>query len=321
VTRDHFADMTVGDTAFSLPAAGVSGVINGQFGPVILRVDEIQPEVVKTFDQVKGDIKKQIATQRAAEEINNQHDMIEDQRAAGSTLAETAAKYGLKTLTIAGVDENGNGEDEQPVADLPGGKDLVTAAFQSDVGLENDPIQIENRTGWAWYEVTAVKQARDRDLSEIKDRVVADWKKKQVDDRLLAKANDIRDRLAKGEDIAKVAGELGLQVQTAANLTRNTPASESLPAPAVAAAFGGPKGYAAVSPGSADETQIVLVVTDTIVPAFDAQSAGMAEVKKRLGLQISNDVLSQYIAVVQNDLGVSINQNALQQILQQQPGG
>jgi peptidyl-prolyl cis-trans isomerase D len=321
ITRDHFADMTVGDTAFSLPAGSVSGVINGQFGPVILRVDSVQPKVVKTFDEVKAELKQQIATQRAAEEITNQHDMIEDERAGGATLAETAAKYGLKPIAIPAVDATGKGEDGKPVADLPGGNDLVNAAFQSDVGIENDPIQIDNRTGWAWYEVTNVTPARDRQLSEVKDRVVADWKEKQVDDRLVAKANEIRDRLAKGEQIASIAAELSLQMQTADKLTRNTQASELLPAAAVSAAFDGPKGYAAVTPGTAPDTQIVLLVTDSVVPPFDANGTGMAEVKKQLGMQIANDVLAQYIAEMQNSLGVTINQAALQQVIQQQQPG
>lgn len=319
VGREHFADPAVANAAFSLGAGTVSPVINGTFGPVMLRVETIQPEVVKTFDEVKADIKKDIAVRRAAEDVNNQHDMVEDERASGSTLAETAAKYGLQTTAIPAVDRNGNGEDGKALTGIPGGMDLVNAAFQSDVGIENDPIQIDDRSGYVWYDVTAITQARDRQLDEARGEVVAAWKKKQAADKVLAKANEVRDRLAKGGDIAAVATELGVEVNSADKVIRSTPASNDLPAAAVAAAFEGPKGTVTVSPGSEEGAQVVILVKDASVPAYAAEGQNLDDVGKQLGVQISNDVLSQYIAEMQNQLGVTINQAALQQILATQP--
>ena len=113
-------------------------------------------------------------------------------------------------------------------------------------------------------------QARDRQLDEVRDRVIADWKKKATADKVLAKANEVRDRLAKGEDIAKIATELGLEVKTAEKVMRTTPASNDLPTAAVAAAFSGPKGTAVVSPGTDEGSQVVIVVTGNEVPAYAA---------------------------------------------------
>ena len=78
--------------------------------------------------------------------------------------------------------------------------------------------------------------------------MVAAWKHDKVDEALAAKANEIRDRLAKGEDIAKVAGELSLEVKTADKLTRAT-AGGRPDRRRRQGAFAGPKGSAAVAPG------------------------------------------------------------------------
>jgi peptidyl-prolyl cis-trans isomerase D len=320
ITQDHFADLKVAGTAFSLPAGGVSGLIDGQFGQVILKVDEIHPEVVKTFDEVKAAIKSQIATERASQEVLDQHDVIEDARAGGSTLAEIAQKYGLKTITIPAVDRTGKDESGNAVADIPGGSDLVAQAFQSDVGLENDPIVIDNRTGYVWYEVTNVTQARDRTLDEVKDKVVAAWKKNKIADTLTAKANDISDRIAKGEDLAKVAGELSLPVKTADKLTRSSQPTEDLSAAAIQAAFGGPVGHVATAAGAADETQVVLVVTGASTPDYVADAPEAKQLKEQVTAQISNDMMGQYLLELQNQVGVSINQTAVQQILGQPSG-
>jgi peptidyl-prolyl cis-trans isomerase D len=318
VTRDKLIDAAVADAAFGMAQPGVSGVIAGRFGPVMVRVSQIQPQVVKGFDEVKADLKKEIATQRAAQEVSDQHDVIEDARAGGETLAEVASKYGLKLVTLAAVDKDGKDKDGKDVADVPAG--LVAAAFDTDVGLENAPLAIGGG-GYVWYDVTAVTQARDRDLAEVKDKVADAWKREQVDEKLTAKANDIRDRLGKGEDIAKVATDLGTEVKTVADITRSTKANGDLTAAAIQGTFSGPKGTAAVAAGAADQTKVVLVVTASEVPPYFSGAPEMDQAKTQLADQISNDFLVQYMTQVQAQLGVSVNQAALAQAIGvSQPG-
>ena len=64
-------------------------MVDGRFGPVILRVTTIEPAVVTPFEQVKADLKTEIADERAVAEITDMHDAIEDARAGGDTLAES----------------------------------------------------------------------------------------------------------------------------------------------------------------------------------------------------------------------------------------
>lgn len=314
VTRDKLLDPKVADAAFALPANGVSGIVDGRFGPVMVRVTTIEPEAVKSFDEVKADIKKELAEARAAAEIADQLDVIEDARAGGDTLDDIAAKYGLKVITIPAVDQAGKDEKGNPITDIPGGTAIIPAAFQSDVGIENDPIQFAPNS-YVWFEVTAVNAARDRELSEVRDAVIADWKKDQLDKKLAAKAEDAKTRLGAGEDIARVAADLGVEVKTATAVKRSTTATDDLSAAVIQAAFSGPKGTAAVAAGVPPQSKVVLVVTDVVTPPYVAGMPEMADPKNQLSGQIGNDLLSQYIAQLQDRLGVHINQTALQTIL------
>jgi len=322
VTRDKIIDQKIAEAAFALAPNTVSGVVDGGFGPAILRVTTIEPQVVKTFDQAKDELKQQIATQRATTEVNDQHDVIEDARAGGSTLKEIAAKYGLKLVTIAAVDKTGKDPQGNPVADLVGSEALLQQAFQTDVGIANAPVQAGDN-GYTWYDVTAVTAERDRTLDEVKDKVIAAWKHDKVDETLTAKANEIKDRLAKGEDIAKVAGELSLEVKTADNVTRETKPEGDLTAAAVRGAFSGPKGTAAVAAGSADQSKVVLLVTDATVPTYFAGAPELAQNQDQFSSQMANDLLTQYTYQLQTQAGVQLNQSALQQAMglgqQQQP--
>ncbi|MBN9009625.1 MAG: peptidyl-prolyl cis-trans isomerase, partial [Rhizobiales bacterium] len=313
ITKDKLIDPAVAEATFGLAAPGVSPVIAGRFGPVMVRVSQITPAVTKSFDEVKADLKKEIATQRASQEISDQHDVIEDARAGGETLAEIATKYDLKLTNIAAVDKDG-----KDVPGLPAG--LVSSAFDTDVGLENAPLSVSG--GYVWYDVTAVTQARDRELSEVKDKIAEAWKREQVEEKLTAKANDLRDRLQKGEDIAKAAGDLGAEVKTVSDITRSTKASGDLTQAAILGTFSGPKGTAAVAAGAADQTKVVLVVTASEVPPYFSDAPDMAQAKSQLADQLSNDFLTGYMTQLQAELGgVSVNQAALAQAIgATQPG-
>jgi peptidyl-prolyl cis-trans isomerase D len=316
VTRDKILDPKIADAAFSLAPNSVSGVVDGGFGPAIIRVTTVESQVVKAFAEVKDELKQEIAAQRAVGEVNDQHDVIEDARAGGSTLKEIAGKYGLKLVTIPAVDKSGKDQAGNPVAGLPGGEALLGEAFQTDVGVANAPVRTADNS-YVWYDVTGVTAAHDRTLDEVKDKVIAAWKHDKVNELMTAKANEIKDRLAKGEDIAKVAQELGVDVKTADNVTREAAPTGDLTAAAVQSAFGGPKGTAAVAPGKADQSKIVLVVTDTTVPPYFAGSPDIAASQERTSADISNDLLAQYTVQLQNRIGLQLNQTALQQAMGQ----
>jgi peptidyl-prolyl cis-trans isomerase D len=85
----------------------------------------------------------------------------------------------------------------------------------------------------------------------------------------------------------------------------------------VQGAFGGPKGTAAVAPGKADQSKVVLLVTDTTVPPYFAGAPDLAQSQDRTSADLSNDLLTQYTVQLQNQIGLQLNQTALQQAMGQ----
>ena len=111
-------DPAIADAAFTLKEGQPSEVVKGKFGFLIVRVTKIIAGSVKPFDEVKDEVKKLIATRRAANQIQDVHDKIEDQRVAGKSLAEAAKSVGLETRAIPAIDASGR--DPNGVAvDLP----------------------------------------------------------------------------------------------------------------------------------------------------------------------------------------------------------
>ena len=95
-----------------------------------------------------------------------------------------------------------------------------------------------------------------------------------------------------------------------------------LAASAVNAAFSGPTGHAAVADGSAEGTKAVIVVANATVPAFDPVAAEIPQIREQVAEQIANDYVQQFLVEMQSQLGLSVNQAAVQAVVggPQQPG-
>ncbi|CAN5234899.1 SurA N-terminal domain-containing protein [soil metagenome] len=316
VSKSQINDPAVADAAFALAEDGVSGVVAGKFGPVMVRVKNVKPEVVKTFDEVKGTLKGEIAAERAATEINDVHDSIEDARAGGTTIPEVAKKFEMKLVTLPAIDAAGKDPDGKVIDGVPAG--LAQAAFDTDVGLESDPLEF-TRNSFAWYEVTGITPPKERTLEEVRDKLVVAWKDAERGKKLVDAADAIKKRLDGGEDIAKVAADSSLEVKKAEKVVRNTTPGGDINGDVLEAVFGGPKEHTAIATGATPMSRVVLVVDSSTVPAYVAGSPDLDQTKQQLTTQFINDLLAAYIGELQSKTNVQLNNAVLQTALGVKP--
>jgi peptidyl-prolyl cis-trans isomerase D len=309
VAKSEILDKAVADAAFSLAQGQISDPVDGQFSTVIVRVTAIEPEVVKSFDEVKDQLRSEIARQRAEDKLLTLHDQIEDDRAAGSTLAEIAPKYGLELKTVDGIDRQGRvGKD---TVELPGGPAFLSEVYQSDVGVENNPVQIDGG-GYVWFDVTKVDQARERTFEEAKDDVLARWRAEEARKALDAKVDQaLKDLRAGTLKLADLASRENVQVQTADKIDRR---GGDLGSSVAAQIFATAQGAFGSAP-DADDGRVIFTVTGIETPAFDAQSPEAKDLAQRIASTIENDLASQYVLQLQNALGTSVNNQVLARAL------
>lgn len=313
-SRASFPDQSLAEAAFSLSAAGqTTPVVEGQFGPVILRVAEITPEAIKTFDQVEAEIRQELALADASQALLDVHDAVEDARAGGMTLTETAAQQKLTPVVIEAVDRSGQTPDGAVLKDLPQSRELLKAAFDTEPGVETLPINIGSE-GFVWFEVNDVTPARDRSLDEVRDQVLTDWTAMKTLEALGAKATALKERLDKGADLAAIASELSVAVETKFALNRRG-ADAVFGEAAVASAFSGPSGLVEVANDASGENKILMKVKSvTDLSAVTAESV-TAEQRDQVSLQVGNDILDQMVARLQAQYGVSVNRTLAERAL------
>jgi len=308
-TKTEMLDPAVADAAFSLEQGAVSSPIGGRFGPVLVRVTQIQPEAVRAFEEVAPEIRNEIAQARAQGQIEALHDEIEDLRAGAKPLADIAKEKGLTLVQVPAVDANGQDKSGKPV-DLPEKAALVKAAFASDIGVDNEALRLSGG-GYVWYDVAGIEPAREKSLDEVRDQVATQWREDQVSQRLSEKARQLTERLEKGEALEALGQELGAPVKTASDLARSQ-AKDDLTVEAVGRIFAIPVGKAGHAANGADARAVFKVASATVPPMVTTtQEAQRIEAQLRSGM--GDDLVNQYIAQARQDLGVTINQQALRQ--------
>jgi peptidyl-prolyl cis-trans isomerase D len=304
-------DRAVGDAAFALAEGEVSAPVKGRFGFVLVRVLKIEPEQVRSLEEVAGELKQELALARAKSEIHGMYDRIEDLRGEGKTLAEAAAELKLPARTISEVDRSGRDASGAQL-DLPDPQRLIQAIFTTDVGVERDPIQVQD--GYMWFEVIGITPSRERTLEEAKDQVEQRWRDQERATRLDAKATQILDKLQAGSPFGEAVEPDHLKVETLAGIKRGSAASP-LGAGAAETVFRTPKDAFAKADAAQIPEQVVFRVTDVIVPAFDPNSNESKQLVESLQRALSEDVFAQYVTHLENEIGVTINQAALTQAI------
>ncbi len=312
VTKADLVDKAVADAAFGLPSGGVSKPVQTQFGWAILHVARIIPPIVEPLIAVKGAIIEELALARAGSEINQLHDEIEDQRANGKSVAEAARSVGLEAHSIDAVDAHGRDESGKPVADLDDPEALVKAAFASDVGVDNEPIGTPDG-GTIWFDVLNVEPARAQSFAEVKQQVDEAWTQDETAKRLSAKGADLVKKLNAGETLAAVAASQGnLGIKHVAGIKRSEP--QDLPQAVLTQVFDRKVG-AAGSVAAEDGNRVLFKVVDAKVPPLDVNRPDFRNIVDQMKTALDEDMVAQYVGQLQGEIGVQINQPALDSII------
>ncbi len=141
---------------------------------------------------------------------------------------------------------------------------LLRTVFEADVGVETEPLE-RTKGGYVWVDVLEVIPEREKTIDEVKPALTEAYIAAEKSKALSAKADELIKRANAGEDLAKLATEMGGTVKTSEPLTRSSAAAD-LPETTLPLAFSLAKDGAAWTP-SADDTQRVIFRLKNIVPA------------------------------------------------------
>ena len=110
--------------------------------------------------------------------------------------------------------------------------------------------------------------------------------------------------------LAELAAQSGLKAESLWGLKRGN-ASGPLSIAAIDAVFQTPKDGPGIAPGQSSAERIVFRVTEIKVPSFDPASAEAKRYGDTLRQSVADDLFGEFVAQLEANLGVTINEDAL----------
>lgn len=306
------ADMPgdLGKAVFALKAGAVTAPIRDSFGWHIVKVVSVTPEKTASFDSVKGKIANEMAQAQAADQVAKTANSVDDALAGGASLKDVVAKFGLKTIVVAGVDAEGHDASGKEVK-LPAST-IVKTAFATSIGQPSDLKELPDQ-GYYMVAVDKVAPAAPQPLAQIRDKVMAAWQADERATRLAKLGEDYANAVNKGQKLDDLAALHGLKPFTSQPLSRDE-ASKELPPNVTAKLFAAKPGQAVT--GAAGDKGVVVATVIKVLPPDPAKAAEQKQaIAREIEQNTKGDLLSQYEQALRARYPVSINQDALNRLL------
>ena len=295
------------ESASTLKLGEVSNPVKSAFGYHLIKVTELVPGDIKSFDSVKNEVT--LAYQKAQAE-NAFYE-------AGQKLTEMSYEHPDNLQTVADAlnvsvqksalftKEKGEG--------IAADEKVRNAAFSEEVlqGNNSTPIEL-GADRLVVVRLLEHKVAAKRDLNEVKQDVAAVLSKEKAQSLTVQKAQQIKERLQAGESIQVVATENKLEIKAEKGLVRG---KNKLPEQLNEAVFkaakpvgGRPSIFIAVLPSGEQVLVSLTKVTAGIMSEDDKKQMELA--KKNIANAFGQTEFNQVLNSLQVEADVEINTKA-----------
>ena len=309
-SKNEFLDKTIAEAAFKLNEGEVSDPVSGSLVTALLKAAKVTPEKQSSLDEIKGDLTKRLQAERALDEIQSIYDEVEKARDSQTKFEDIAKAQGIPFLLIPAVSAAGLDPAGKEVT-MPDKAEVLKAAFESDVGTENNALTPQD--SYFWYEVREVSPSVLKPLDAVKTQVTGDVTARKVRELLTERATGLVKNLDGGATLESLAAEAKAEIKSAQGLKRDE-ASPDFDVPAVTALFSVPENSFAWSLEGDGKTAKIMQSQAVLAEPFDSKSDAGKELVKNLKDATSKDLLTTYLTALQGQIGVSINDTLWQQV-------
>ncbi len=294
------------DGVFAAPQGLDPTPIKSPLGWHVVRINKIEAGKVTPFDEVKDKLAKELKAQLAPDALIKLVNDFERVFSKDQSMKSAAEEMQLKVKTYDNVDARGQDPSGKQVVVGPAAAELVQAAFSTRESSESDLLETPKGEYFV-VRTDRVTPARIPALSEVEAKVTDAWQAEERRKLADAKAKEALDKVNAGGDLAAIAKDLGLDVQTSKPVTRyDADAASHLTQQATAEMFKLPIGRAQ-SVRSADGT--VILRPKEIQPADLAKTKDTLDrFGKQLDSMVGNDLVAQFLGALRQKYGVTVDQ-------------
>ena len=306
VSKDKLPD-AIAEQSFALAADGVSAPIKSPFGLHVVHVKSITPGSAKTFDDVKDQLRQELALGQAGDAMVSVINQLDDTLAGGATIEEAAKQLQLPVQKYEAVDSSGKDRAGKDANVIP---EILQLAQSTESG-QTSLVTALSDSSYAVVQVTGVTPAEARPLTEVAEQAKQDWLTKARRDAADARAKEIGDKVKSG-DLASIGKSMGLELQASKPFTRDQ--GDGVIDPSLAQKLFALKLGEAATGRSADGA--IAARVSAITPAKPEESKDkVAEISKALSGTMRKDLYAEFLVALGQNVKVVRNDDVIQKML------
>ena len=295
----------IADPVFALAKDAVSVPIKSSLGWHVMQVVDVVPGGTKSFEEVRDQVKNDLAFQKAIDAIFDLSNRFEDELGGGASISEAAGRLGLKVEKLAVIDQAGNDARGMTVTNLPGENFLATA-FDTEEG-EDSAMTEAGEDGFYILHVDGITPPTLRIFDTVRADVTAAWKAVKRREGAQALAAVIVGAVADGRKLADGAAEWRVEVKPVDGVRRRGNRGD-VNDELAAKVFKLKPGHAAME-RIGEGFRVAALKKVHAAPLGPSESR--KEVAEQLIQSLRQDLDSQLVAALREGAGVNINRRAV----------
>ena len=288
------------DLVFSQTEPGVVGPVESTLGPALFRINAIISADNTPFEEVRDELRTELAGERARRLVADLVDEIDDELAAGIELEELSKIPGLQVGTI-----NFNEKSNHPLADYEAFRSAAYASQKEDFA---EILDLSDGGVFA-LRLDSIEEPTQIAQAAIGAKLEDDFKVAQTNEALMKLAKQVKPDLESGGNL----DSRDVKLETVENITRNS-YIETLPPRAITKVFEMELGDVSLIETSGTVFLVRLTKINNFDPDQKDNQLVLNEVKQQIDAQISLDILDYYSESLQSKVGVTLNRNVIEQV-------
>ncbi|MCX7100576.1 MAG: peptidylprolyl isomerase, partial [Methylobacter sp.] len=203
------------DAASSLKLGEVSNPVKSAFGYHLIKVTELMPGEIKTFDSVKADVTKAYQKAQAENAFYEAGQRLTEMSYEHPDTLKTASEslnLPIKKSVLFTKDKGEGIASEDKIRGTAFSEEVLHGNNSTAIELGADRLVI--------LRLLEHKAAAPKELKDVKQDIVSLLQAEKATQQAVEKAKQIKAKLQAGQSIQSVAAEMKLSVKTVAGLTR-----------------------------------------------------------------------------------------------------
>ncbi|MHA6333490.1 peptidylprolyl isomerase [Qipengyuania sp. CAU 1752] len=325
VTRSDYSSQTSAEVAaavFSASRGSVAEVRRSPLGWHVIRVDAVDRKAGQSLAQARTEIVETLTAEKRRRAFNELAADIEDRFASGESLPDVAKAIGAeirvtKPITASGLVYGAENERAPEILER-----ALPTLFQMQ---EEEPQLAEAVPGETFllFEASNITTSASAPLAEIRDTIIADWRRAEGAKRARAAADRVMKRIADGQTLgaAMAAEKKRLPPVDQLNITREQLLERggNVPAP-LALFFSMAQGTQKKLEGPRNVGWFVVDVDSIEAGTISRDDPLFAQTKAQFGNAVGEEFAAQMRTAIRKDVSVERNEAAIEAVKRQLTG-